>query len=180
MAEASTGEITPSKTRTEIMKEAERIEEALLHSSKNHFSACRIWTNFHLWLGIPIVAFAAIASAAALVRFDPNGLIAGGLAILVAVMTAVSTFVNANEKAATHLNAGNGYDALMNEVRIFRVIDCWSEESDRVLTERIKRYSERKDVLNRAAPAVPKFARTMAKKGIESGEGDYKVDANQG
>ena len=127
-----------------------------------------------------MVLLSAIAGASALSQFDPYHILAGTLAIIVAALSGVSTFLNANEKAATHLNAGNSYDALMNSVRIFYVVDCWSSDnSDQVLTERLKRYSEQKDELNRTSPPIPRFAYREAKKGIEGGEGDYSVDARE-
>ena len=49
--------------------------------------------------------------------------IAGILAIIVAAVTGIMTFLNPNEKAALHRNAGNDYTALRNNTRIFRNID---------------------------------------------------------
>jgi hypothetical protein len=161
----TTGERLTSKTKVEVIKEAERIEESLLYSSKGHFAAAHFWGNFHFWIGIPIVLLSAIAGAAALVPFDPWHLVAGSLSILVAAMSAVATFLNANEKVGAHLKAGNSYDTLMNNVRIFRTIECWTDESDQVLTERLKHFSEKKNNLNHTSPQIPIGAYRTAKKG---------------
>jgi hypothetical protein len=64
----------------------------------------------------------------------------------------------------------------MNKVRIFWSIDCWRDESDQVLTERLKYFSEQKDKLNQSSPQPPWWAYRIAQKGIEAGQGDYKVD----
>lgn len=174
----STGERPTSKTNEEVVKEAKRIEEALLYSSKGHFSAAEFWRNFHLWVGIPMVLFSAVAGASALSHFDPDHVVAGVLSILVAALSGVVTFLNPNEKVSAHLNAGNSYDALMNEVRIFWAIDCWGDHSDQVLTERLKLFSTRKDHLNKTSPQIPFFAYESAKRGIEGGEAAYKVDVS--
>src|SRR3989338_9110426 len=119
-----TAERPVSKTKDEIIKESQRIEESLLYSSKGHFAASHFWTNFHLWIGIPVVLLSAVAGASALSQFDPRHVIAGLISILVAALSGVMTFLNPNEKASVHLNAGNNYDSLMSRARIFWSIDC--------------------------------------------------------
>jgi hypothetical protein len=172
----TTGERPASRTREEIIKEAKRMEESLLFSSKGHFAASHFWGNFHLWIGVPMVLLSGLAGATALSQFDHEHIIAGSLSIIVAALSGVATFLNPNERLTAHLNAGNSYDALMNKVRIFWAIDCWRDESEQVLTERIKHFSEQKDDLNRKCPQIPRWAYRIGKKGIESGEAVHRVD----
>jgi hypothetical protein len=89
-----------------------------------------------------MVVFSGVAGASALSSFDENHLIAGILSIVVAALSGVMTFVNPHEKTASHLNAGNHYDSLMNQIRIFWSIDCWHDESEEVLTEKLKHFSD--------------------------------------
>ena len=172
----TTDERPASQTRDEVVREAKRIEEGLLYSSKGHFAASHFWSNFHLWIGIPMVVLSALAGATALSAIDPSHIVAGLLSIVVAVLSAVATFLNANERVSAHLSAGNSYDALMNKVRIFWAIDCWRDESEQVLTERLKYFSEQKDDLNRKCPQIPRWAYKKGKTGILSGEATYRVD----
>jgi hypothetical protein len=172
----ATAETVVSKTKNEIIKEAKRIEEALLFSSKGHFAAADFWTNFHLYIGIPMVLISAFAGAAALAQFDPNHIYAGISSIIVAVLSGLLTYLNPNEKAAKHLSDGNDYDSLMNKVRIFWSIDCWGADSEQVLTKRLKDFSEQKDKLNKGSPQIPGWAYNRTKKGISDGQGDYTVD----
>ncbi|HET7086023.1 MAG TPA: SLATT domain-containing protein [Rhizomicrobium sp.] len=172
----TTGERPVSQTREQIAIEAKRIEESLLHSSKGHFAAADRWANLHLWIGLPMILFSSIAGAAALSEFDPKHIIAGLLSIIVAVLSAVITFLNPNQKVSAHLAAGNSYDALLNEVRIFRTIGCWEEKSDAVISERLRHFSARKTHLNQTCPQVPRWAYLTGKKGIDAGEGKYAVD----
>ena len=172
----TTAEQLVSKAKLEIMKESQRMEESTLYSSKGHFAASYFWTNFHLCIGIPMVVLAAITGSSFV---SNNNLIGGILAIIVAVLSAVMTFLNPNEKASSHLNAGNSYDALQNEVRMFRTIDCWRENSEQILTERLKNYSNQKGKLNQGSPQIPWWAYQIAKRGIKAGEGSYEVDKNE-
>src|SRR5258707_7992035 len=114
----TTAERPSSKTKEEVIREAKRIEEALLHSSKGHFAASQNWKAFHLWIGVPMVLLSATAGAAALSQFDPKHLVAGFLSIVVAALGSVITFLNPHEKVAAYFKAGNNYDALMNKIRI--------------------------------------------------------------
>lgn len=175
-AQLATAETPVSKTKNEIIKESKRIEEGLLYSSKGHFAAAHFWNNFHLWIGIPMVLISAIAGASALAQFDPQHILAGICSIVVAALSGVMTFLNPNEKSSAHMNAGNHYDSLMNKIRMFWSIDCWRDESEQVLTERLKYFSEQKDKLNQSSLQIPRWAYNIGKRGIKSGEADYAVD----
>jgi len=172
----TTSEKSVSKTKEEIIKEAKRIEEALLFSSKGHFVSATIWSNFHYLVGIPMVVLSAVAGASALAQFDSTHLYSGIASIIVVALSGLLTYLNPNEKAAKHLRVGNEYDSLMNRVRIFWSIDCWGSESDQILTKRLKDFSEQKGKLNKECPIISGMAYKFAKKGIEAGEGDYAVD----
>lgn len=172
----TTAERAISKTREEIIKEAKRIEEGALFSSKGHFKAAALWGQFHIGLGLPMVVLAAVAGAAAFAQFDSDTTLTGVLSIIVVVLSSISTFLNPNKKASEHLNAGNKYDALLNKVRIFRTIECWDESSDQILSERLKRHSEDKSILNQISPQIPWPAYLLAKRGIRKGEAEYDVD----
>ena|ERR1700733_3847901 len=172
----TTAEVTISKTKTEIIKEAKRIEEALLFSSKRHFEASRLWSLFHLVIGIPVVVISAVAGATAFAEFDKKHVVAGILSLVVVGLSSVLTFLNPNAKAAAHQIAGNKYDSLMNETRIFWSIDCWQGDSEEILTGKVKYLSERRSNLNQTCPQTSRFAYKLAKRGIEAGEAKYKVD----
>lgn len=172
----STKEKDISKTKVEIIKEAKRIEEACLYSSKGHFAASSFWNKFHLYIGVPTVILSAIVGTAFIAQIDKYKVIAGVISLLVAALTALITFLNPNEKADKHLSSGNYYDSLQNKVRIFWTIDCNSTEDNEILTGKLKDYSEQKDRINQTSPQIPWFAYNTAKKGIERGEAEYSVD----
>jgi len=163
------------EAKEKIIKEAKRIEEDSLYSSKGHFYAAQFWTNLHLWIGVPATIMAAIAGASALSQFDNHQIIAGVLAILVAALSAVSTFINPNEKAAIHHGAGNRYNSLKNRVRIFSEVDV-EMESDESLLAKFRTLSAQRDELNEKSPQIPKWAFRKAREGIEDGEAQYNVD----
>lgn len=177
MAKQQTTAETPvSKTKEQIIKEAQRIEESLLYTSKGHFAASHFWSKFHLWIGIPMVVLSAIMSAAAFSKLDDRHIVSGFISLAVVAMSSVMTFLNPNDKLRAHLTAGNQADTLMNNVRVFWSIDCWQETSEQLLTSRLKKFSEDKGKINSASPQIPKWAYKSAKKGIDKGEASYEID----
>ena len=55
-----------------LCREAERLEEDALYSSKGHFNAEDTWVRRNYWLGMPTTALGAIAGAA-LIKSRLNG-----------------------------------------------------------------------------------------------------------
>ena len=162
--------------KEKIRKEAERIVEDSLYSAKGHFEAASKWRKMHLWLGLPAAVLAALSGVSALTQFDYHNILAAFLAILVTALTSVITFLNPNEKASSHQDAGNKYNSLRNKVRIFHEIDCRGKSSAEELTERLKEFANLRDELNQNSPQIPREAYEKARKGIKEGEADYEID----
>ena len=158
-----------------IESEAKRIEEDALYSSKGHFCAGARWNGVNLWLGIISTIFSAIAGASALSQFDSHNIVAGVLAIFVAVFSALITFINPNEKASNHKNAGNRFNALRNDVRLFHQVELEKIILDKAIVQ-LKKFNDRRNKLNLDSPQIPRWAFVKARKGIEEGESEYRVD----
>ena len=169
-------ELTISKKKEEIIKEAKRIEEGTLYSSKGHFQAAAFWRRLQFYLGLPTTLLASVLAAAAFSDLFPEKAMAGWISIVVAALSGLTTFLNPNETSASHFDAGNKYDALHNSSRIFWTIDCNGSDSDVVLTNKLKDLSEQKNELNRKSPQIPFWAYWTAKRGIEAGQAAYQVD----
>jgi hypothetical protein len=50
------------------------------------------------------------------------GLLAGGLAIFVAILSGITTFLNPNDKETAFLTAAHAYDKINNDARFFHSI----------------------------------------------------------
>jgi hypothetical protein len=169
----TTAEIPASTTKEAIIKEAKRIEENCLLSSKGHFVAAGFWTNFSLWVGIPTTIMAVVAG---ILSFSTYNCYAGLLSIIVAILTALTTFLNPKERSNGHFVAGNNYDSLLTKARIFWTIECKRENSLEILESKLNDLSGQRERLNRDCPQIPKWAYKKAKNGIEDGEATYIVD----
>lgn len=159
-----------------LIKEAKRIEEDCKYSANSHFIASNRWSKYHLWIGIPSSIIATVAGASILSQFDQYDYLSGILAIIVAALTATSTFLNPSGKASNHQSSGTKYRSLSNRSRIFYEIDCLSELSEGELSKSLTELSKQRDDLNENSPQIPRWAYEKTKIGIEKGETDYEVD----
>lgn len=155
----------------EYRKEALRIEEDSIHSSKGHYNAAARWRHVHLWIGIPNSIIAAIAGITA---FNDEPFVAGILAIVVAAISSVNTFLNPSDVTSTHKNCGSEYLALRNRCRIFHSIVLKQAISDPELQSRFEELVSKRDDLNSASPQIPEWAFKKAKIGIDAGQATHK------
>lgn len=162
--------------RERLISEAQRIEEDSLFSAKGHFSSATVWGKVYLWLGIPSAVLAAIAGVSALSTFDNSDVVAGVLALIVAALAAITTFLNPNERTNLHHASGTRFNSLRNNARIFREIDCESQDPDDELIRKLKELATRRDELNEQSPQIGRWAYQRARKSIEAGEARYEVD----
>lgn len=159
------------KLNIELYKEADRIEESALFSSKGHFYASNSWRCVHYVLGISLIVLGFVMSI----------LLKNNLAIVISsLMTAISiliTFLNPQEKFNSFLNSAKHYDNLFNDTRFFKNITLESEKDKKILKENLKFLFERKKELNTTSPQIPYGAYKKSKKAIEeNGEAEFKAD----
>lgn len=157
----------------EYRREAARIEEDSLHSSKGHYNASARWQDVHLWIGIPNAILAAIAGVSA---FKGCDLLAGALALSVAAITAVSTFLNPGDRSAAHTRCGGEYHSLRNRARIFINIVSKQCDSRDEISSKFEELAFKRDELNATSPQIPRWAFEKAKAGIDAGEAEYRGD----
>jgi hypothetical protein len=86
-------------------------------------------SKVHLGLGVPSVALAAIAGTSALAEFDNSNLIAGLLALTVAVLSALATWLNPNRTAELHRRASGRYHSICGRARRLHRIDLYAGRS---------------------------------------------------
>lgn len=161
--------------KSEIIKEAKRIEEDAIHSAKGHFNASMYWRRIHFWIGIPATICAAIAGASALAAFQYHEVIAGVLSIVATILSALATFINPNQKAEIHQTSGTYFSALKNKIRLFYNIEI-AQLDDLKATREIKKYGNERDDLNKKSPEISTRAFNKAKNGIDQGEATYAID----
>ena len=154
--------------RAKIIEEAKRIENDTLYSAKGHYEAAKYWTNLHLLIGIPTTILSAAAGASALTQFDNHSIIAGILAITVAALIALTTFLNPNEKANSHQSAGDKFSAIRNSIRMFYNIDSSLVTPEHELIRQLKDFAKQRDELNQSSLPISGWAYKRAQKVIKN------------
>jgi len=97
------------KIKSEIINEAKRIGEDALNSSKSHFICAAFWRNIHYGLGLPAAIFTALAGTNSIAQQQNSYLATAVLSLIATILIGVLTFLNPQEKANRHHNAGNDY-----------------------------------------------------------------------
>lgn len=139
--------------------------------SRAHIIVSTHWSSAHLYIGLPNAVFASVIGVQALADLTDVKLVLGLLSSLVAVLTALITFLNPNEKAQTHLNAsrlyeqvGDKYDALI----LKGTLNLKSEITEylEALSYLNEEYSNAKKTL----PMTPEWAYQQAAKRFKAEE----------
>lgn len=159
--------------RDALVREAKRIEEDCTYSSKAHYDTAAAWSKAHLLTGVPAAIASAIAGVSALKSCE---VLAAALAISVAALTSIATFLNPERRATSHRVAAAALHELRNRARMFYEIEAAAVGDDSRLTKLLKELTSRRDELNRSSPGIPRWAFERARAGIETGEASYSVD----
>jgi hypothetical protein len=108
-----------------IKEEAQEIEQDCTLLCTDHYYAAGRWDRVNLFLGIPATVLAGITSVAALsdIAGKNKDIVTGLLAIVVAALSALTTFLNPSEKANSHKSASSNYEALRVKANLLKDID---------------------------------------------------------
>lgn len=164
-----------TNSKAAIRDELERIEEDCIHSGKAQFNAGVRWSCYHLWLGVPAVVLSALAGAAFFQNF-PH--IAGAMSTVVAIITALSTFLKPTERAASHKASGGQYLSLRNDARVLRTIKLNVACDEATAVANLDEITKRRNELNQASAQANPRDFKKARKGIDEGEATHRADRN--
>ncbi len=161
--------------QNEILNEANRINESVELSSVQHFIAAQCWRSVHFILGI--IATIAATIATALIFAKVEALWPGLLAIAVAIITGLITFLHPKHHADTHHGKGVDYQQVGAKARILVKIECPQTDDEKHLVNQLKALYEEQFDLDRRPPSTPGsvFYR-LAKRSMARGETRFRVD----
>lgn len=162
-----------SDPKTTIRGELTRIEEDCIHSGKAQFNAGVRWSRYHLWLGVPSVILSALAGTA---FFKDQADIAGIMSTIVAILTALMTFLKPSERASSHKSSGDQYLTLRNDARVLRIIKLDVACDDAAAVANLDEITKRRNELNQASAQASRKDFELARKGIDEGEAQHAVD----
>jgi uncharacterized protein YhaN len=160
--------------RDRIRQEAANVHEAATYSSETQFEYAKRWRSVDRWVGSIAAGLAAVAGVGGLSKilsFEWAGIIA----ILSALIGAISASIAARQTTEKASGSANLYRALQQDARIFLRIDVDDLSVDEA-RDVLQKLVDRLQQLNRGA-VIPS-ARTWrrAKKQIEAGAQIYETE----
>lgn len=146
----------PKDVLAALKAEAGRLEGVCLRRALGHRRACNFWNAMNYFLGVPSVVLAAVAGTSAFAAAGRHHVLAGILALIAAVLSALSTFLNPSQNARLHQHASASYGALEGDFRRFASIDLLmpggqATTLEAKLDEAVTRFNE----VDAASPPIP-------------------------
>lgn len=159
--------------KQEIIKEAKRLEECACYSAKGHYNASKRYARYNYRLGLIIIILSSLAAGVSMFFEDSKLIII--CSILNTIISSVLTFCKYNEKSISHFGSANNYSSLEINLRYFYNIgiNCVDECE---AAQNLQKYIKERDKLNRESLIIDEIDYKKAKKGIENGEADFKID----
>lgn len=169
---------TSSKTESADLeiREAKRIEEETLITSKAHYNDAAAGRRWAVGLGVSAAVLAASAAGLSQFSFNYQPVAVLIVSLISAVITGFLTIHNPGGEAARHHAAGVRFQEIKDEARRIAYRASLSPISE--TRAQINHLSTRKTVLNDSFPPASHRGYLKAKEGIAQGEADYIVDSN--
>ena len=158
----------------EIIKEAKRLEEDILYSSKARFTMSNFWYYLHAIFGIVVIGgsilFGALSFANLNWPIDINI-----LSLIVIVISMLQVFFNPFEQSRINKNLGDEYNKIKQEIRFFYNVEIEDNDFDENISK-IKKFAEEKSSIDYKSSPILGCFYNRAKKSIEKEEHKNKVD----
>jgi len=136
-----------------------------------HQKTAQRWNDIAISLGLLITMFSAFAGATLFAESETFALIAGILALIVSVASAVNTFLKPGEGKVNHETAHKSYLELCNDAEYFwntessKIFDS-VEKAQEILGELYKSLINRKSDLQVNSPMIPVWAERIAQEEV--------------
>lgn len=117
-----------SVNREAVRAEARSLNNIASALSMLHQEKADFWQRLHFALGIPSVVLAAVAGTSALSDFDNSNILAGVLALVVAILSALLTWLNPQDVAQRHARAAQGFLTISLRARRFERVGLGNED----------------------------------------------------
>jgi len=142
-------------------------KDALVQIESYNYMA-NFWMNWYLYIGILTTVLASIASISVLSE-SLGKAPAAALTASVAVLSAITTFLNPADRSSQHKKAKDRFIAINIEARKV-AFECSSADSDEILQqvkEKVDVFSTRMIEALQTSPQVPEWVSRIAEKRAE-------------
>lgn len=174
--------IRPSQSRAMSATKAqvEQLKVDALYGKKKHFNAADRKRRIRLWLSIPVVVINTALGSLLMTILEENSpsvfrWVAATLAIVAAILSAVSTFLDLAKQVEGHRRVGNKYLAVAKQSQRLLAYKADGLIDKAEMIKRLEHLADLNDDANREAEAFHTNASDFkkAQRGMQSGEEDY-------
>lgn len=162
----------------EIIREAKRLEEDILYSSKSRFGMSNFWHYLHGTFGIIVIGGSILFGALSFTNLNlpiPINL----LSLIVIVISMLQVFFNPYEQSRINKNLGDEYNQLKQEIRLFYNVEVYKNNIDDNI-EIIKVFARRKNEIDyKSSPIWGHFYNKTKESIEEKHEHEHKVDREE-
>ncbi|GAA4484365.1 hypothetical protein GCM10023191_007410 [Actinoallomurus oryzae] len=149
--------------RVAVAAEFCRIEEVCARAARAQWETVRIWRFINLGLGASAVVSAGVAGSVVLAG-DRFPVIAGGLALVAAMLTTVISMVGPARKESQAVEAAKAYQSAETAARQSRQVDLPGLTFAQA-RQSLGELTDRWHAANRTATPVPRWAQRRAGRG---------------
>jgi hypothetical protein len=149
--------------RVAVAAEFCRIEEVCSRAARAQWETVRIWRVINLGLGASAVIAAGVAGSIVLAG-DRYPIVAGGLALLAAMLTTIISMVGPARKENQAVEAAKAYQSAETAARQSRQVDLPGHTFAQA-RQSLGDLTERWHAANRSAAPVPRWAQRRAMRG---------------
>ncbi len=118
---------------TRAEQQVRYIEDRCTAYAETHASQYRRWARWRDVLGFPVAILSAITGATAFSSIPNNAVIAGMLAVAVAILSAASSYLKPGEKVEQNRLAELKYRKLRHDVSFFWKFDASSNDEQSII-----------------------------------------------
>jgi uncharacterized membrane protein len=158
----------------------EQLKVDALYGKKKHFNAADRKRRARLWLNIPVVIINAVLGSLLMSILEESSpdvfkWLAATLAIVAAVLSAISIFLDLAKQVEGHRRVGNKYIAVAKQCQRLLAYQADGLISDSEMVKRLENLAESNDEANREAEAFHTNASDFkkAQRGMQDGEEAY-------
>lgn len=169
--------MSEAESRSQIRKEAERVEESAMYTSQTQFEYSKTWRSIDRWVGGTAAALAAVSAAGGLSEVL-SAAWAGLVALIAALTGAVATVLGAPKSKDRAHSTANALLALQQDARIFINVDL-AEMSIDDARDQLRTLVARQQELTATAEIPSKRAWKRGKQNVISGGQDYATDEEE-
>lgn len=172
-----------ASVRGNIEKNALRLKEDCLNSSKNNFYYAAKLNKWRYMLGLISTVAAGLIVFSVSANVGPTNLIIPTCSVIALLSSAIVTSWNPGKNSELHQRIGNEYAALQRRTQQFIDVDIPDKSvQEEKLREILDKLNDEQKVLYKAYSQVvlPEWVHKEVKKKLDSGEALYEFENDSG